>query len=243
MTAYIHLCANIKSTHVPQAKRPQRSRGPSKWFEKTQMKGSSGSAGPKCKTLAAAFQPPPAGLICTGAGLQQAEAGRRCQHSFPRGALPSQGSCLPSEPENWLPPFSESGSIWFLLPWLLRSSSIEVGHSSLATGTLGHTAHTLGLRPLKILPSIRLERASDTRESVKKALFYILSALGKDESKALPLHILDHLCRWARSRECGYVQIGSGSCAHESNQSEFSFETLGWLSSLTPQALICKMGQ
>lgn len=95
------------------------------------MKGSSGSAGPKCKALAGTFQPPSAGLICTGAGLQQAEAGRRCQHSFSRGALPSQGSHLPSEPENWLPPFSESGSIWFLLPWLLRSSSIEVGHSSL----------------------------------------------------------------------------------------------------------------
>lgn len=64
-----------------------------------------------------------------------------------------------------------------------------------------HTSAPLGLRPLKIPPSLRLEpRAYCTRES-GQALLYILSALDKGEPQALPLQITDHLCRWAGSRE------------------------------------------
>lgn len=103
-------------------------------------------------------------------------------------------------------PFSESGSIQFLLPWPLRSSSTEVGHSTLPQTKKTYnwevrTAHTLELSLLKIIPHTRLEpRAPDTRERVKRPPFCILSALGKYEPQALPLQILNHLCSGTRSR-------------------------------------------
>lgn len=165
----------------------------------------------QCKALAA-FQPS-RGLACTPAGLWQAEAGRRYQHSFPMRPCPARFPIYHQSQQTGSLPFSESGSIQFLLPWTLRSSSIEVGHS----------------RPLKILPSIRLEpRASDTRESVNRPC---------STSSLLWARMNPKLCpsKYATIGADGQGAESVGTCRYVLGlvlmkaQSGFSFETLGYL--------------
>lgn len=62
------------------------------------------AAGSECQALAVPFQlPPQASSAC------ELDPGKLKQEKvpvlFPKGALPSQGSHLLSEPEDWLPPF------------------------------------------------------------------------------------------------------------------------------------------
>lgn len=129
--------------------------GPSKWLEMRHMR-----AGSKCKALA----PPPPGLVCLH--VRQEEGASTL---FLVGPGPARVPTSHRSLQTGCPPFSESGSIQFLLPWPLRSSSTEVGRSSLPQSKKTYNCTHLGALTSQKLPRIRLEpRAPDTGERVKR---------------------------------------------------------------------------